>query len=142
MPDRMGHWRGTPVLTTALRTTSEDFGLWQNRTYERSAPAASIEVNLTDGPGAGTLRVPEEEAARSDAPLGFASTYRTLDVAERRAILERGEVTGIALAVRCAENRTLTLESKSVSEPELLDFANRLVHILREADAKKAGAPR
>ncbi|MDR3231806.1 MAG: hypothetical protein LBT65_10230 [Synergistaceae bacterium] len=130
LPDVMDEWDATPIAVTRFETTSRDLGQWQNRTYTRSAPRASIEVDLMEGSGPGSLRVPEGDISRNDAPLGFSSTYRTLSLAGRRAILERGDVTGQALAVAFDKNRTLTIETKSVSEEELLDFAVRLMTAL------------
>jgi len=126
LPDVLDEWYATPVAVTRFETASRDLGQWQSRTYIRSAPGASIEVDLMEGSGPGSLRFPEGDVSRDDAPLGFSSTYRTLSLAGRRAILERGDVTGQALAVAFDKNRTLTIETKSVSEEELLDFAARL----------------
>lgn len=134
LPDVLDEWHATPIATTKFDTASEDLGRWQNRVYTRSAPIANIEVNLMEGPGPGSLRVPSENISRNDAPLGFVSTYETLNIAEKRAILERGEVTGQALAVALDTKRTLTIESKSVSREELIDFAERLIHVLQQAD--------
>lgn len=130
LPDVLDEWDATTIITTELTTTSEDFGYWQNRIYKRFAPIAQIEVNLMDGAGPGTLYVPSGTVSHTDAPLGFSSGFRTLEVGGRKAILESGEVTGMALAIRFDTNQTLTLESKSISESELLNFAERLIFAL------------
>ncbi|MDR1377074.1 MAG: hypothetical protein LBJ22_06155 [Synergistaceae bacterium] len=133
MPDVLGEWRALPERVTELKTSeTETQGRWSNRVYTRGAPSASVEVNLMEGPGPGTLFVPEGKVAGDDAPLGFSSTYETLDVAGHRAILERGEVTGQALAIALGKNRTLTLESKSLSRQELIGFAEKLAVELDE----------
>ena len=131
LPDVLDEWTSTPIMTTELNTASEDLGLWQNRIYTRTAPIASVEINLMEGAGTGTLWIPEGDVARNDAPLGFSSLYRTLNITGKRAILERGEVTGQALSIKLDRYRTLTLESKSLSEEELLDFAARLIAALQ-----------
>ena len=131
LPDVMDEWQSGPIHTTTLDVGSEDLGTWRNRVYTRTSPIASIEVNLTEGPGFGTLFVPDTEGRTDDAPIGFSSTYETLNIADKRAILERGDVTGQALAVAFDKNMTLTLESKSVSAEELLDFAERLIRALQ-----------
>ena len=131
LPDTLNEWRATALHSTELNVASEDMGTWYSGTYSRSAPAASVEVNLMEGPGAGSLYIPDNGGRTNDAPLGFSSTYETLDIAGKRAILERGEVTGQALAVALDKNRTLTLESKSLNTEELLDFADRLVRTLQ-----------
>lgn len=134
LPDVLDEWHAAPTATTELRAASEDLGRWRNRIYARAAPIARIEVNFMEGSGPGTLRVPEVRALQNDAPLGFVSTYRTLNISGKRAILERGEVTGQALAVAFDKNRTLTIETRSVSEEELLHFAERLIHALEQED--------
>lgn len=134
LPDALDEWHATPTATTRFQTASEDLGRWQSRTYTRTAPIAKIEVDLMEGPGPGTLRVPESSATKNDAPLGFVSTYKTLNVSGKRAILEREEVMGQALAVAFDRDRTLTIETRSVSEEELLNFAERLIHALEQAD--------
>jgi hypothetical protein len=129
LPDALDEWLGTPARVTEFTISkgAENLGQWQNRVYTRRAPVAGVEVNLTEGQGPGTLFVPEGGVVTSDAPIGFASTYETLNLAGRRAVLERGEVTGQALAVALGENRTLTLETKSLSRDELLGFARKLI---------------
>ena len=134
LPDVLDEWHADPIATREFRTASEDLGQWQNRIYRRAAPIAGVEVGLMEGSGPGTLRVPDKPTPQNDAPLGFVSTYRTLNIAGKRAILERGEVTGQALAVALDKNRTLTLETKSLSEEEFLNFAERLVYALEQTD--------
>ncbi|MDR1979415.1 MAG: hypothetical protein LBQ42_11840 [Synergistaceae bacterium] len=126
MPDALDEWRASPERITELKG-SEPLGQWANRTYSRTAPIASVEVNLMEGPGPGPLFVPEGKVAADDGPLGFSSTYETLNVGRHRGILERGEVTGQALAIALGKNRTLTLETGSLSTEELLGFAEKLI---------------
>ena len=126
MPDVLGEWRASSEHITELKA----LGRWLNRIYTRKAPIASVEVNLMEGSGPGTLFVPEGEVAANDAPIGFSSTYETLNVAGHRGILERGEVTGQALAISLSKDRTLTLETKSLSREEFLDFAEKLTAAL------------
>jgi hypothetical protein len=126
MPDALGEWRASPEHVTELK----DLGQWLSRIYTRETPIASVEVHLMEGSGPGTLFVPQGEVAGNDAPIGFSSTYETLNVAGHRAILERGEITGQALAISLGKDRTLTLETKSLSRKEFLDFAEKLAAIL------------
>ena len=85
-----------------------------------------------EGAGPGSLFVPEGDGVADDGPLGPSSTYETLNIAGHRAILERGEVTGQALAVALGKNRTLTLETKSLSTKELLGFARKFLVALEK----------
>ena len=126
MPDVLGEWLASSEHITELKA----LGRWLSRIYTRKAPIASVEVNLMEGSGPGTLFVPEGEVAANDAPIGFSSTYETLNVAGHRGILERGEITGQALAISLSKDRTLTLETKSLSREEFLDFAEKLTAAL------------
>ena len=129
LPDALDEWRGTSAQVTEFTLTkdAENLGQWQRRIYIRDAPAASVEANLMEGPGTGTLFVPE---GVPDGEIGPSSAYETLNIAGKRAILERGEVTGHALAVALGEHRTLTLETKSLTREELLEFTQRLIATL------------
>jgi hypothetical protein len=131
LPDALNEWRGSQTQTTNL-TASEDLGRWTSRTYNRTSPIARVEANLMEGPGPGSLYVPEGEVVGDEGLLGFSSTYETLTVAGKRAILEQGDTTGQALAVTLGKERTLTLETKGLSEKELLDFAAELIAALEE----------
>ena len=139
LPDALNEWRRTSVQTTEFTTTKdgENFGQWENCVYTRSAPIASVETNLMDGSGPGTLFVPEgaspgNEISTNDAPIGFSSTYETMYIAGKRAILESGEITGLALAVALGKDRTLTLETKSLLREELFIFAQKMIAALEE----------
>jgi hypothetical protein len=84
-----------------------------------------------EGPGSGQLFVPEGRIFSDDGPIGFLSTYETLTVAGRRAVLERSDVTGQALAVAMGTRRTVTFETRGISREELLNFAERMIEALR-----------
>ena len=128
LPGELGSWHLVSEYVTDL-TTSENLGKWINASYVRPAPPAGIEVQLTEGPGPGALFVPEGIFSSDDGPIGFLSTYETLSVAGRRAVLERNDVTGQALAVALGA-QTVTFESRGISREELLDFAERMIGAL------------
>ena len=129
LPGELGDWRLSSEYVTEL-TTSQNLGKWINASYVRSEPPAQIEVQLTEGSGTGRLFVPEGAVSSDDGPIGFSSTYETLYVAGRRAILERNDVTGQALAVALG-TRTVTFESLGVSREELLGFAESMIEALQ-----------
>ena len=129
LPEELGNWRLVSEHVTEL-TASGPLGRWTSVSYARSEPIAVIEVQLTEGPGPGALFVPEGVVSSDDGPIGFLSTYETLSVAGRRAVLERGEVTGQALAV-ALEARTVTFETRGISREELLSFAENIIEALQ-----------
>ena len=133
LPETFGEWKAEAEYATPLKTASDDLGKWEDRLYVRTAPLARVEVLLMEGSGPGTLRVPpaaasdEGKTPLKDTPIGFGATYETLTVAGLDAILEHEDLTGYALAVKLDKNQTLTVESKSLSREELLNFAERII---------------
>jgi hypothetical protein len=89
-------------------------GVWTSLVYRREAPIAYVSINLTEGPGFGSLYVPECPSTPS---------YSVLDLAGMKAVLEEDELLGASLAVALGENRVLTLESRSLAGRELVEFA-------------------
>jgi hypothetical protein len=141
LPNSFGEWEGTfPQVTEfTVAPNAENLGQWQSRVYARTAPISSVEANLMEGPGPGTLFISEgTDGPFNAAPTPFqdlpSSAYEVVSVAGKRAVLERGDVTGQALAVALGENQTLTLETKSLSREEFLSFARKLLAALEEND--------
>jgi len=137
LPIELEDWRLESEYVTELTTLvdgsrGEDHGRWISASYVRPAPPAGIEVQLTEGRGTGRFFVPEGVISSDDSPIGFSSTYETLDIAGKRAVLERSDVTGSALAVALDMYRTVTFETRGVSREELLGFAAFMIEALRE----------
>ena len=99
LPDLVGPWLAESGDAIPFRTTSEDLGVWHNRIYTRSAPPGRIEAILMEGPGPGTLLVPQGAVSADDLPLGFGARYQTLDIEGHRAVLERQDILGTALVI-------------------------------------------
>jgi len=129
LPGELRNWRLASEHVTDLVLTDRNLGKWINASYVRPAPPARIEVQLTKGSGPGELFVPEGMVSSDDGPIGFLSTYETLNIAGRRAILERNDVTGQVLAVALG-TRTITFEARGISREELLDFAESMIEAL------------
>ena len=134
LPDIVGPWCGASVDVTPFKTASEDLGAWYNRVYTRSAPPGRVTAILMEGPGSGTLLVPQGTVSADDLPLGFGARYQTLDVAGRRAVLERHPLLGLVLAIDLGGNRTLTLESAGAAQEELVELAEGIFAFSRNTD--------
>ena len=136
LPGELGYWRLVSEHVTGLTSFGPEVsrstyqGKWLSASYVRPAPPAGIEVQLMEGPGLGTLFVPEGMVYSNDGPIGFLSTYETLSIAGRRAILELSDVTGQALAVALG-TQTVTFEARGVSREELLGFAESMIETLQ-----------
>ena len=130
LPDRVGAWRLTSEDVTPLATASEDLGRWTRLIYSREAPRGDLEANVMEGSGPGRLRVPEAPSGQpnpSDAVMNAETEYKILDVAGRRAVLERHPVLPLCLAVPVSPDLSLTLESHAADEEELIEFARQAV---------------
>ena len=137
LPVELEDWRLESEHVTELTTLvdgsrGEDHGRWVSASYVRPAPPAGIEVQLTEGQGTGRFFMPEGIVYSDDSPIGFSSTYETLDIAGKRAVLERSDIMGSALAVALDMYRTVTFETRGVSREELLGFAAFMIEALRE----------
>jgi len=131
LPAELGGWRLVSEHVANL-ATAEEQGMWVSASYARSEPIANIEVQLTEGPGFGPLFVPGDAIFSNNGTIGFySSTYETLNVAGRRAVLERGSVTGQALAVALEGRTTVTFESRGVSREDLIAFAKSMIEALQ-----------
>ena len=128
--EELGDWRLSSEHVVDLDVTAiGNMGKWTSASYVRPAPPAVIEVQLTEGSGTGKLFVPEGTILSDDGPIGFLSTYETLSVAGRRAVLERSDVMGQALAV-ALKTCTATFEARGISRQELLSFAESMIEAL------------
>ena len=134
LPGTVGLWRAESGDTIPFRTASEDLGVWHSRIYMRSTPPGRIEAILMEGPGPGTLLVPRGRVSADDLPLGFGARYQTLDIAGRRAVLERQDILGTALAIELGKDKTLTLESTGASQDELVELAEGIFAFSRNTD--------
>ena len=130
LPTELGNWRLSSEHVTDL-TTSQEHGKWTSASYVKPEPLARIEVQLTEGPGFGNLFVPEGMIFSDDGPIGFLSTYETLTIAGRRAVLERDDVMGQSLAAALGGRRTVTFEARGISREELLSFAESMIKELQ-----------
>lgn len=82
-----------------------------------------------EGKGPGPLHVPAAVGSGGGV-MDEEGTYRVLDVAGRRAILEHHPLLAPALAVAVSPDTTLTLEGFGTDDTELLDLAGRAVSAL------------
>lgn len=131
LPETAGEWRSADeyVQPFVLTANSEDVGRWTQRIYTRAEQPGSIEVNLMEGSGPGPLRVPEAVGSY-DGVIKSQAEYQVLEVAGRRAVLERYPYLPLALSVAVSQDMVLTLESRAADEKELVELAEKLIEIL------------
>ncbi|MBQ7544563.1 MAG: hypothetical protein IJT02_06425 [Synergistaceae bacterium] len=130
LPDSVGEWRSVNehVVPLVLSADSEDLGRIVYRDYIRESPRGSLQVILTEGAGTGSLYVPER-VRDSKGMMPSDSLYRVLDVAGHGAILEAQSYMPVALAVKAGDNIVLTIETASLSEAEVVKFAEEILSL-------------
>ena len=128
LPEAVSEWRcvSEHVTPLVLDANGENLGRIVYRNYEREAPKSYVQVILTEGRGTGSLYVPEH-VRDSQGVMPSESGYKTLSVSGRRAILEEHSYMPLALAIDAGDNLILTLESSSLTEQELLSFAEEVL---------------
>ena len=139
LPETAGNWRSEEeyVLPLVLTANSEDVGRWTQRIYTQAEQPGSpaqrvfqqVEVNLMEGSGPGPLRVPEAVGSY-DGVIKSQAEYQVLEVAGRRAVLERYPYLPLVLSVAVRPDAVLTLESRTADEKELVELAEKLIEIL------------
>lgn len=124
LPDAVGEWRCVKehVVPLVAEANGEQLGRIVYGDYERQAPRGSVQVIMTEGTGTGNLYVPEK-VNDSDGVMPSSSGYRLLDIRGYKAILESHGGIAYALAVKAGEDLVITLESISLKEEALVDFA-------------------
>ena len=123
LPDSVNEWRyvNEHVVTLTPSADGVNLGRMVYRDYERESPRGYVQVILTDGTGTGSLYVPER--VRAGGLMPSDSEYRILDIAGRKAILERHENIPLSLAVDADNNVVLTIESSALDEEGIIEFA-------------------
>ncbi len=108
------------------------------RTYEQGKSA--VDVIITEGAGTGSLYVPDE-VRTAKGVMSSDAGYRVLDVAGHKAVLETRSFMPLALAVNAGDNIALTLESSSLSESEIVKFAEVILSSWKDTESDLSPAP-
>ncbi len=128
LPDSVKEWRcvNEYVVPLILDVNSEDLGRIVYRDYEREMLKGTVQVILTEGRGTGSLYVPEEVRDVAGA-MPAESGYRIIDIDGRKSIIERHEFIPISIAVDAGENIVITIESSTLNEEEITEFARNIL---------------
>lgn len=125
LPELEG-WAGGPLFSQPLTAPSGNYGIWLKRSYV-AQNRRNFDVILLSGTGSGDLYLPDTQIDTNDRPIGFGATYRTLSVEKYEALLEWYPHIGGALSVRLPEQTTLIVESKCLSEDELIAIMKKII---------------
>lgn len=130
LPDKINDWILTSEFVTPLipDANSEDLGRCIYKNYSRRKPIENLTVILAQGKGFGNLNVPSEIPEENSKTLMKSQTgYEILEVAGYKAIFEKHEILPDVLAISVGNFETLTLESNSLTQNELIKLAERLL---------------
>lgn len=128
LPGKIASWKlaGEQVVPLITQPDNINLGRCVYNSYVRDYPRGELQIILTEGKGTGTLYVPDK-VKQSAGLLPSSAGYRVIDIAGRRAILETNENLPVSLAVRVSDNATITIETNSLDESEIVLFAERLL---------------
>ena len=124
LPDSVKEWQcvSEHIVTLTPEANGENLGRMVYRDYLRESPKGTVQVILTEGRGTGSLYVPERvRDAKGLTPSD--SEYRLLTVSGRKSIMEHQAYMPLVLAVNVGDNVILTIESNSLTEDEIVSFA-------------------
>ena len=128
LPDTVNEWRCVKedIVPLILDANGENLGRIVYRDYARENPKGTLQIILTEGIGTGSLYVPER-VRDSKGAMPSDSYYKILDIDGLKSILERHEFMPVSIAVNAAKNTVITIESSSLSEESIIEFARNLI---------------
>lgn len=125
----VGGWMCGDLKTVKLDTVSGNQGVWLERSY-RTESGTPFKAILMSGKGlaAHTIHSSDEGLTKSDGLMGAGSTYRTLCIDGRPAVLERHPELGVSLSV-FIDGAVLTIESDrwGLSDGEAVSAAEEII---------------
>ncbi len=131
IPDKIGDWNLESEFVTPLITdlNSQDFGRCIYRNYSRKKTVENLTIIHALGKGFGNLNVPLEiRASNSKTVMQSQSVYEILEVAGHKAIFEKHENLPDVLSISVGDFETLTLESYSLKQTELVGIAEEICY--------------
>ncbi len=138
---RAGELRTTPLVVepTARKNPTDEAsarkGTWLEREYRNPQTGERFRAIYIGGPGTKRLRLsPQNTAPTSDGPYGSGATYAPVEIGDEKfpASLETHPLLGVSLAIRLADDKTLTLESQSMTADRLIAVAEIFCEKMRE----------
>ena len=135
LPNRVDGWvsssKNEHIVPLITEPDNINLGRCVYKNYFRDIPKEELLIILTEGKGTGTLYVPDKDSVQgSEGLLPSNSGYRVMSISGKKAVLETNENLPLSLAVRYDENITLTIETNSLSEHEIIMFADSLLAAL------------
>ena len=128
LPDSVKEWRCMKehVVPLILEADGENLGRMVYREYVREFPKGSVQVIMSEGRGTGSLYVPES-VRDSKGAMPSETEYKILRIAGRNSVLENRAYMPLALAVNAGDNVVLTIETGSLTEDEIVGFAEEIL---------------
>ena len=132
LPNKINEWiaAGENIVPLITQPDNIDLGRCVYKYYVSETPKGELQIILTEGRGTGPLYVPDEVRKSDEVLLPSSSGYRVMNISGKRAVLETNENLPVSLAIRYDENITLTIETNSLNEHEIILFAESLLAAL------------
>ena len=86
----------------------------------------SAQVIITKGKASGNLYIPDE-INNNKGVMPCDDIYKILDIDGHKSILEKHEYMPLVLAVNADENKIITIETNSLNEEEIKNFATIII---------------
>ena len=135
LPDAVNEWRCVKedVVPLVLDANHENLGRMVYRDYVRDFPKGTVQVIMSEGKGTGSLYVPES-VRNSKGAMPSESGYKIMNIAGRKSVLENRAYMPLALAVEAGDNVILTIETGSLTEDEIVSFAEEILSSWRNTE--------
>lgn len=135
LPDSVNEWQCVKedVVPLILDVNHENLGRMVYRDYVREMPKGTLQIILAEGKGTGSLYVPEG-VKDSKGFMPSDSGYEILNVAGRKSVLENRAYMPLALAVSAGDNVVFTIETGSLTEDEIVSFAEEILSQWRSTE--------
>lgn len=128
LPDSIREWHSVSerVQNLIAIAGNKNLGRCVYKTYERESPKGYMNLILTEGPGTGSLYVPER-INDSKGVMQVSSGYEVLSISGYSAVLERHEYMPSALAVNISKDIILTVETGSLDDKGIIEITEELL---------------
>ena len=128
LPDVPG-WQNGEMRTTELKTVSGNRGIWLERDY-RTAEGTFFHAVWMEGAGEKGWSISKKAASSEDTVQLDEISAKVFEISGSQALLEKHPIIGLSLAVKITKKGTLTLESTTATEDEIVKAAEAIIKSL------------
>lgn len=119
-----GDFTLTAERTIPVTSNRDQGNLWIRREY-RDTRGTRFHVQVMRGKVFASWGVSPRDGEGSDAPLGFGATYKTVEIPQGLAVVERHPMWGLSVVLKTGES-VITVETQDGPEEDALRLAAEL----------------